>query len=130
MTAFDAGTAVEPMDYDFTTVPNGKGKGTVPEPSTKEMKDFQKEFAQIMRDGQKLDLNDDAALKMSDKQFEKFQAEADAIGVRLDVAIAKLCKNQPSEEEVATLPFRVKTAFSKWLMDQFSPEGGASATSK
>lgn len=130
MAGFDAGTAVEPMDYDFTTVPSGKGKGTVPEPSTEEMKDFQREFAQIMRDGNKLDLNDEAALKMTDAQFKKFQKEADEIGVRLDVAIAKLCKNQPSEEEVATLPFRVKTAFSKWLMDQFSPEGAAAGTSK
>lgn len=130
MSGFDAGTAVEPMDWDFTTVDGGKGKGTVPEPSTEEMKNFQREFAQIMRDGQKLEVSDEAATKMTDKQFEKFQKDADEIGQRLDVAISKLCKDNPSREEVATLPFRVKTAFSKWLMEQFSPEGEAAGTKK
>lgn len=130
MAGFDAGTAVEPMDWDFTTVPGGKGKGTVPEPSTDEMKIFQREFAQIMRDGQKLEVDDDAAMKMTDAEFKKFQADADKIGERLDIAISKLCKDSPSRDEVATLPFRVKTAFSKWLMEQFSPEGEAAGTKK
>lgn len=130
MSGFDAGTAVEPMDWDFTTVPGGQGKGTVPEPSTDEMKSFQREFAQIMRDGNALEVDDDAAVKMTDKEFETFQKKADEIGARLDVAISKLCKNNPSQEEVATLPFRVKTAFSKWLMEQFSPEGETSGTKK
>lgn len=128
MAAFDAGTAVDPMDYDFTTVPGGKGKGTVPEPSTEEMKDFQRDFARIMRDGQKLEKTDEEMTAMSDEDFEVFQKSADAIGERLDIVISTLCKNQPSQEEVATLPFRVKTAFSKWLMEQFSPEGETAGT--
>lgn len=130
MGAFDAGTAVEPMEYNFTTVPGGKGQGVVPEPSTQEMKDFQREFAQIMREGSKLDLSDDEASKMSDDEFVEYQKKAEAIGELLDEAIAKLCKNTPSVEEVATLPFRVKTAFSKWLMEQFRPEGETSGTTK
>lgn len=130
MAGFDAGTAVDPMDYDFTTVPGGIGKGTVPEPSTREMKEFQQTFAQIMRDGNKLEIDDEAAAKMSDADFKKFQKETDAIGERLDTAISKLCRDMPSREEVASLPFRVKTAFSKWLMEQFSPEGAASGTSR
>lgn len=128
MSGFDAGTAVEPMDYDFTTVDGGKGKGVVPEPSTSEMKGFQKEFAQIMREGQKLEVSDEEALKMTDKEFAAFQKKTDDLGDRLDSAIARLCKDSPSVEEVSTLPFRVKTAFSQWLMNQFAPEGGASGT--
>lgn len=128
MAAFDAATAVEPMDYDFTTVEGGSGKGTVPEPSTQEMKDFQRDFAQIMRDGAKLEKTDAEMTAMSEAEFKKFQKETEKIGERLDVVISVLCKNKPSQEEVATLPFRVKTAFSKWLMEQFSPEGATSGT--
>lgn len=128
MAGFDAGSAVDPMEYDFTSVPGGVGKGVVPEPSTKEMKDFQKEYAAIMRRGQQLDVSDEDALKMTEKEFATFQAKVAKIGEELDECIARLCKNTPSAEEVATLPFRVKTAFSKWLMEQFAPEGGASAT--
>ncbi|AYD86769.1 hypothetical protein SEA_MICRODON_22 [Streptomyces phage Microdon] len=128
MSGFDAGTAVEPMDYDFTTVPGGVGKGTVPEPSTKEMQVFQREFAKVMRKGQKLEVSDEDAMKMSEKEFDKLQADAQAIGEELDELIGTLCKGSPSTEEVATLPFRVKTAFSKWLMEQFAPEGGTSGT--
>lgn len=125
---FDAGKAVDPMEWDFTTVEGGIGKGVVPEPSTREMKAFQSEFAQIMRDGRKLEVSDAEAAEMSDKDFKAFQKKADEIGERLDIAIAKLCKNCPSQEEVASLPFRVKTAFSKWLMEQFNPEGETSGT--
>jgi hypothetical protein len=128
MAAFDAATAVEPMDYDFTTTSGGKGKGTVPEPSTEEMKDFQRDFAQIMRDGAKLEKTDAEMTAMDDEAFAAFQKQTEAIGERLDIVISTLCKNQPSQEEVATLPFRVKTAFSKWLMEQFSPEAGTAGT--
>lgn len=128
MAGFDAATAVDPMDWDFSKYEGGTG--TVPEPSTNEMKAFQKEFAKIMRKGAALDIDDDDALKMSEKEFVAFQKKADAIGEELDVAVARLCKNQPSEEQMAKLPFRVKTQFSKWLMAEMNPEGEAAGTKK
>ncbi|AWY07506.1 hypothetical protein SEA_LAZERLEMON_23 [Streptomyces phage LazerLemon] len=126
MAGFDASTAVEPMEYDFTAYEGSKG--VVPEPSTKEMQVFQREFAKVMRKGQALEISDDEAMKLSEKQFDKLQKDAEAIGEELDELIAGLCKGTPSREDVAKLPFRVKTAFSKWLMEQFAPEGGTSGT--
>lgn len=126
MAGFDAATAVEPMEWDFSHY--GGGKGVVPEPSTREMQDFQRDFAKVMRKGQKLEVSDEDAMKMSEKEFDKLQKDAQAIGEELDELIARLCKGTPSREDVATLPFRVKTAFSKWLMEQFAPEGGTSGT--
>jgi hypothetical protein len=128
MSGFDAATAVEPMNYDFTAY--GGGKGVVPEPSTAEMQSFQREFAKVMRKGQKLEVSDEDAMKMSEKDFDKLQKDAAAIGEELDDLIAGLCKGEPSKEDVAKLPFRVKTAFSKWLMEQFAPEGGTSGTKR
>ena|SRR6185312_8594540 len=128
MAGFDAATAVEPMDWNFTKF--GGGQGTVPEPSTDDMKKFQKTFAQIMRDGKQLELSDEAAADLSAEDFEQLQENMTAIGDRLNVAISDLCKQQPSLEQVSTLPFRVKTAFSRWLMKQFDPEGEASGTTK
>lgn len=126
MAGFDAATAVEPMDYDFTKYK--AGKGTVPEPSNDDMKSFQQEFATIMRRGQQLNVSEDEALKMSEEDFTAFQKQADEVGEELDAALAKLCQGQPSLDQLKKLPFRVKTAFSRWLMDQMSPEGGAAGT--
>ncbi|AXH49411.1 hypothetical protein SEA_CROSBY_23 [Streptomyces phage Crosby] len=126
MSGFDAATAVEPMDYDFTAYEGGKG--VVPEPSTKEMQVFQREFAKVMRKGQALEISDEEAMKLTEKAFDKLQTDAQKIGEELDELIASLCKGTPSREDVAKLPFRVKTAFSKWLMEQFAPEGGTSGT--
>lgn len=127
---FDAGTAVEAMDFDFTTIPGGKGKGVVPEPSTTDMKVFQKAFAKIIRSGEKLNAETKDPAKLSEEEFELLQKQGEELNESLDAAIAKLCKNKPSAEQVATLPFRHKTAFSKWLMEQFNPEKEAAATSK
>jgi hypothetical protein len=125
---FDAGTAVEAMDFDFTTIPGGKGKGVVPEPSTTDMKVFQKAFSKVMREGEKLNEASKDPAKLSEEEFELLQKQGEEIGEQLDAAIAKLCKNKPTAEQVATLPFRHKTAFSKWLMEQFNPEKGEAAT--
>lgn len=126
MAGFDAATAVDPMEWDFSHY--GGGKGVVPEPSTAEMQDFQRDFAKVMRKGQALEISDEEAMKLSEKAFDKLQADAQKIGEELDELIARLCKGSPSTEDVATLPFRVKTAFSKWLMEQFRPEGETSGT--
>jgi hypothetical protein len=128
MAGFDAATAVEPMDWNFEKF--GGGSGVVPEPSTKEMKSFQQEFGKIMRDSAALEMPDDEAMKLSEDEFTALQEQVAELGERLDTAIAQLCKDQPSVDQVAKLPFRVKTAFSKWLMEQFRPEGATSGTTK
>lgn len=118
---FDAGKAVEPMDYDFTTVPGGKGKGTVPEPSNEAMEKFQKAFGKIQREAMALgkDIKDE---DFTDEVEADLEVKAKDIGHRLDAAVAKLCKNNPTIEEMDSLPFRHKQAFAKWLLEQFSPE--------
>lgn len=126
MAGFDAAAAVEPMDWNFEKF--GGGSGTVPEPSNDEMKRFQRDFARVMREGAKLDMSDDAAKKMDETEFEAYQMKAEDIGKQLDTVIADLCKNSPSAEQVGRLPFRVKTAFSQWLMKQFNPEAEAAGT--
>jgi hypothetical protein len=128
MAGFDAATAVEPMDWNFEKF--GGGVGTVPEPSTEEMKLFQKDFARIMRDGNALEMDNEESVKLTEEEFEELQTKMSAISDRLDVAISTLCKEQPSRAQVALLPFRVKTAFSRWLMEQFNPEAAAAATNK
>src|ERR1044072_154561 len=124
MAGFDAATAVEPMGYDFTKY--DAGKGVVPEPSTKEMQDFQREFAKVMRKGQALEVSDEDAMKMTETGCDKLQKAPAAIAKSRTDRITGLCEGEPAQEDVAKLPFRVKTAFSKWLMEQFRPEGQTS----
>lgn len=131
MAGFDAGSAVDPMDYDFTTVKGGQGKGTVPEPSTADMKAFQRDFANIQRRAMALEPEDEKSVgKLSADEMKDLQDKMEALGEEMDVCIASLCQNTPSVEDVSTLPFRVKTAFAKWLLEQFDPNSEASGMKK
>lgn len=129
MAGFDAGTSVDPMDYDFTTVKDGRGKGTVPEPSNEDMKAFQRTFADIQRRAM-AQADETEIAKMPEDEFSKLQDTMESLGEEMDVCIANLCKQTPSVDEVSSLPFRVKTAFAKWLMQQFDPNAETSGTKK
>lgn len=116
---FIATEAVEPMDYDFTGY--GGPKGCVPEPSqdefrayTRGMTKIQVAFREIEKEAEDPDLTEDQINGLADR--------AEKVGKSLDKLVGKLCKNQPSEEDVAKLPFRVKNEFSKWLQESFSPK--------
>lgn len=130
MAGFDAGTSVEAMDYDFTTTKGGVGKGTVPEPSTADMKKFQRDFSDIQRRAMAIEGDANDVAEMSAEDFEALQDTMESLGEEMDVCIAKLCKDSPSVDDVASLPFRMKTAFAKWLMEQFNPNAETSGTKK
>lgn len=114
---------VEPMDYDFTDfgVVGKKATGTIPEPSQKMMKDFQREVQAFRKDAVAVNkqLQDD---DLTDEQFAERTAAGEALEANLDTAISKLCSNIPPVEIVEQLPFRAKNAFSEWLMEQFNPK--------
>lgn len=132
MAKFDAGKAVEALEYDFTTVPGGKGKGTVPEPSTKDMEKFQKAFSRINRDAVAVSDEVEKALKdggnLTEEAEEAFEKRSEELAAELDKAVAKLCSDSPSVDEMSSLPFRHKQAFATWLLGEFSPEAGKPAT--
>jgi hypothetical protein len=139
---FDAGTAVEPLDWDFTKF--DLGRGTIPEPSEREMtvftKRFQKLMTAIINEGRKRlkereEVKDDvpeltlmealAALEDPDLDAETIEA----VSSKMCGIVAELSKGQPSLETLEKLPSRVRGAFFGWLLKElYSPEAVAAGT--
>jgi hypothetical protein len=126
--AFNAATVVEKMDWDFTAF--GGEKGTIPEPSQDAVEAYQKEVTEAVKDIQGL------PGAQSDFTMEELNALMSSMGevdfhkIASDVkdAIAKLCQNQPSREQLDLLPYRIFQAFQQWLQAELSPESSSVGT--
>lgn len=132
MAGFDAGKAVEPLDYDLTAF--GGSKGRIPEPSTGAVSEFFQEL-RVMAvevknlmggktpDGEDLSDSDAAEImaQMSDTMVQDMQD-------RIYKAIDGLCGGTPPIEEIQALPYRVLGAFNAWLGAQLRPEAQRPAT--
>ena len=120
---FDAGSAVEALEYDFTTCAiDGKpclGQGTIPEMTDKQLRDFGKATLRVMKK-----LGGDANATSPKTLFASLAPEN--LEVALDdmtAMVATFCQGHPSEDELKALPFRVRQAFFGWLFGElFSPK--------
>ena len=145
MAKFDAAEAVEVLEFDFTRY--GGMKGVIPEPSTKKVETFNVEmraFAQEMRDtlsGATGGMDLKALADMKDEDFDEGDLDkvVDAIESipddmfsqqqeRLSGALGRLCSGTPDQDQLMRLPFRVFTAFNKWIVGEIRPEKGTPAT--
>lgn len=113
MAKFDAGTAVETLDYDFTAF--GGGRGTVPEPSTKKVNQYFNEIKAVAKDVKALqaqaksvenieEFSDEAAMEVLDSvDMDELQEQATDFQARMVEALAVLCggewvDNEPDAE--------------------------------
>lgn len=127
MAGFNAASAVEPLDYDFTGFVEGDlAKGTVPEPSQQAMAGYRKAVLGVIREYK--DVQDVDPEKLDDEDLDKISDRADELEKRMDELTARLCKNTPSVEVLAQLPWRHKVLFSRWLQEQFNPGKLTAAT--
>lgn len=132
MTKFDAGSVLEPLDYDFTKF--GGRKGTVPEPDEVVLTEFLRQLAEITNAIAKehFDLPDDIT---REELFVKAQElTTKDILPELSAALTKLysevlCQGNPPVEELNRLPLRIRGEFFKWIVEQTRPEFfGAAST--
>lgn len=117
---FDAGAALEPLDYNFEKF--DAGSGTIPEPTRAQIRDFEKWRLSTFGD----------AATVADLA-ERYQAMSDDEAAESDreavVAIARLCSDSPNAEQLEKLPARVFRAFWAWLWTQLTdPTLSGSAT--
>lgn len=141
MAKFDAGTAVEALEWDFSAY--GGDKGVIPEPSTaqvngffKATKNLVKEVRRLSRDQEapKPDLDPD---KLTDEDLDMLTDQIEATGkiaeeyqAKTRELLAELCSDQPTADQLAVLPQRVLAAFSTWLIGELRPKREAPATSR
>lgn len=131
---FDAGKAVEPLDYDFTAF--GGGKGTTPEPSTDDVSLFFKSISAIANEVRGM-MAEVKGLSEAEEVTEADAAEVlsqmpdDIVGNyqgQMIAAIAGLTHDQPTQENIEKLPYRVLGAYTAWLAGQLRPEQQRPAT--
>lgn len=135
MTGFNAATAVEAMDYDFTAF--GGSKGIIPEPSTKAVKQFFDALQAIAAEVRPLMEKAQAAEKgeLSNEDISELMAAMDDDLVekqqdRIIDAVADLCGGFPPRDEIANLPYRVLGAFNAWIGAQIRPEARRPVTTR
>lgn len=138
MGSFDAATAVEQLDYDFTAY--DADKGVIPEPSTGQMEAYFNEVREIAQRARKLQESakkmqerEKSGDAMSDEEAQEVLAAMDEFSLakfqsEMSAAIARLCSDSPSEDQLAKLPHRVLQAFMKWISGEFRPEAGVATT--
>lgn len=130
MTKFDAANAVEPLEFDFK--PYADVAGTVSEPTDDQVAEFygtlgrQLENAlgeERMKDVDVTDPTDVGRVFMS-LTTEDHRTMYEQL---LDLH-AGVCGDQPSREDVAALPFRLRRAWYGMVQGWLRPEASTPAT--
>jgi len=134
MAKFDAGTAVESMDFDFTAY--GGSKGTIPEPTNEQVEQFLqfvgksanriREMATVAEQAEMQGLSDDEILALGN-QDEEIAREMTA---GLYEAIVAVCSGIFTVEEVKRLPFRIQNALAAWIARELNPESNGTVTKR
>ena len=151
MGKFNAATAVERMEYDFTEY--GGKAGMIPEPSTGAISAFFAEVKAVMKDTKAArellarkddtDLTEEETTRLLD-QVDDVTDLTERMQVRLREAVALLCGatvegegdearvvgGSPSVEELSALPFRVQQAFNTWIMGEIQPKKATPGTKR
>lgn len=125
MPAFDAGSTVEELDWDFTTLngyPDGTAKGTIKEPSDKMIGRFLDGLRNLMLGS---DLGAAAKIGEDANAEEILSALNDLTGDALVEVMDKsaglyaaLCSGHPTKKQLTDLPLRVRVIFYEWLMSE------------
>lgn len=139
MPAFNAGTVVEPLDYDFRTKDNPNGKyGTVKEPTDRQLaeylagvKNLVAQFKGQIPEGLITGNPDvgelmDAVEDLDPEIVVTFHASLAGL-------FAELCSGEPSREDIIGLPIRIRGMFYTWLQREVmapeaAPGGGSNVT--
>src|SRR6266568_3039991 len=113
--SFDAGKIVQPLDFTFEDY--GGTKGTVPEPSDRDVVELFKALEAAQR--QFLPNLDDVDTSTSEGLMKALQQPGEEQFFELSEGLCRaygtFCKGTPSEEELLKLPIRVRVAFFIWL---------------
>ena len=132
---FNAATAVEPLDFDFTAY--GGPQGVIPEPSTKQINDYFKGLKKIfsqtreMRDLLTDDLSDEEAEAIIAEKLgdsDSLESLTEELTQQMLSLTAELCSQTPNEGQIGALPWRVQRAFTQWLAEELRPNQEAPGT--
>jgi hypothetical protein len=140
MGGFNAGTVVEPLDYDFRTkdAPNAI-HGVIKEPTDRQIADYMSGIKKLTTE-LKADLP--ASLTTAGADIADLFNAVDDLDPEFIIKFheamaglfAQLCSGDPSQKDILALPIRIRVMFYGWLQQEvMSPEaapGGGSNVTK
>lgn len=130
MAKFDAGLAVEALEFDFTAY--GGGAGVIPEPSSGAVKAYFRSAKGLAKDLRKFkgiadqmgDIENLSEEEITDRMslIEEAEEGADELQDKQRHMLADLCGGAITVDDLDRLPFRVFQAFNSWLLGEISPK--------
>ena len=117
MPGFILADAVEELTFDFGEY---GPKGTIPEPTAKQIQAFRKTIAEMLADMlPEGNTDDQSPEEMRKVLIEVIGRDQTEIQQKILHAIADVCSDEPSFEVLDKLPYRHQQAFSGWISGVF-----------
>ena len=129
MPGFIAEEHVDELSYDFTKV--GGPKGVIPEPTAAQMQAFRHSVAELFAESVPEDINVDEmkAPELRQAVITVLGDDQSELQEKALHAIADVCSDSPSFDQLQALPWRHQQAFSGWLTSiLLLPQTSAPAT--
>jgi len=130
MAKFNAATAVESLEYDFTAY--GGQAGVIPEPSTGLVKGYFRAMKALAKDMRKFkgiadqlgDVENMSDEEIADRMgmIEEAEEGVDELQDKQRHMLADLCGGAITVDDLDRLPFRVFQAFNQWLLGEIAPK--------
>lgn len=127
MAKFDVSEHTEKLEFDFSAFDGPAG--VIPEPSDQQIIDFTKVIDLVQEKAGTTTKDDGDGGGRRRLIAETMASNVELLHLMTD-AVAEVCTNIPTSEEITKLPFRVRMLFLNWVMDELlSPEGSTPGTS-
>lgn len=150
MSGFNAETAVEPLDWDFTKYAGENAKGTTPEPTTKAIERFfrkqqtltmatirtKQAMARVLKEKAEALSPEEALAEMRrqaeltvDQAFDEIidelnkvmtEGEMESLSNQMAKLVAEASNDCPSAEQIMALPYRLRIAFFGWFAGEMN----------
>jgi hypothetical protein len=126
MSKFVLNDEVDELTYDFAPY---AGSGSIPEPSSTQLADFRRALLELLAESQTASEGDSVPLV---QQMQTYLAQdMTQMEEKLLHAVAALCSDSPSFDELNALPYRPAQAFLGWVAGTFiRPEASRLATTE
>jgi hypothetical protein len=114
------------VQYDFR--PFSEIRGVIPDPSDDMIQLYHKTFKKVMKNSGINELPSDSDIRINPERMQEYMDKIDEFdGIEIHHKIleivAELCVNQPSVEDMMTLPYRVRVGFIRHVQKELiSPE--------
>lgn len=125
MAKFNAATALDPVEFDFSKY-NGP-VGEIPEPSQGQVEEFFDRIGNLRKFASKIERDVKEAAEEGEEALDEYienlpQAELNKFKEEISLWISELCSGFPSRADVDALPYRVFSAFLVFLLQEYGPK--------